>query len=281
MEIIEGNDVCDGFQPEVDIMDNDVCIDCIIRVLFQWHVCWSNSTHKGSPPGDPLSLYLFLLCVEGLSTSLSKAASEGHIHGSRICQAAPTVTHLLFADDGFLFFRANRTESITIKNLLNAYERMSGQSVNFQKSGIHFSSNVKHQTRTELSNILGVTNSLHDSKYMGLSSLVGRSKKKVFGFIKDREMERVMNKYWWNSKSRQNRGINWLGWNDMSVSRHKGGLGFRSLYGFNIALIGKQCWRLIKEPQSLVARIFKARYFITVIFYMLLIKRGQALFGLV
>lgn len=47
----------------------------------------------------------------------------------------------------------------------------------------------------------------------------------------------------------------------MSVSKHKGGLGFRSLYGFNIALVGKQCWKFIKEPQSLVAHIFKARYF--------------------
>lgn len=43
------------------------------------------------------------------------------------------------------------------------------------------------------------------------------------------------------------------------MSKHKGGIGFHSLYGFNIALIGKQCWKLLKEPQSLVARLYKAR----------------------
>lgn len=70
-----------------------------------------------------------------------------------------------------------------------------------------------------------------------------------------------MNKYWWNSSSRQNKGINWLAWSDMSISKCRGGLGFRSLYGFNIALIGKQCWKFMKEPQSLLSRIYKARYF--------------------
>lgn len=71
----------------------------------------------------------------------------------------------------------------------------------------------------------------------------------------------IINKYRQNSNPRKNRGINWLGWGDMSISKHKGGLGFRSLYDFNIALVGKQCWKFIKEPQSLVARLYKARYF--------------------
>ena len=283
---------------------------CVNTVSYEF--CFNGSTvgpilpTRGLRQGDPLSPYLFLLCVEGLSQSLSRAANEGLIHGSQICQSAPTITHLLFADDSFLFFHATRGETEIIKGLLNTYERLSGQSVNFQKSGIHFSSNVKQAVRSELSSILGVTNNLQDSKYLGLPSLIGRSKKRVFSFIKDKvwkrvqgwkskhisqagksvlikngaqsipsycmscflipkslclEIERIMNNYWWNSNPRQNKGINWIGWQGMSISKQKGGLGFRSLYGFNIALIGKQCWKFIKEPQSLVARLYKARYF--------------------
>lgn len=47
----------------------------------------------------------------------------------------------------------------------------------------------------------------------------------------------------------------------MGIPKSNGGLGFRSLVDFNMALLGKHCWSIINNPQSLVARVFKARYF--------------------
>lgn len=86
---------------------------------------------RGLRQGDPLSPYLFLLCVEGLSKALKSAAVSGQIKGCRICTSAPSVTHLLFADDSFLFFKANDAEARAGKSLLNSYEGCSGQAVNY------------------------------------------------------------------------------------------------------------------------------------------------------
>ncbi|XP_019150973.1 PREDICTED: uncharacterized protein LOC109147770 [Ipomoea nil] len=38
-------------------------------------------------------------------------------------------------------------------------------------------------------------------------------------------------------------------------------MGFRRLHEMNKALLGKQAWRLISNPTSLVARVFKSRYY--------------------
>ncbi|XP_045802382.1 uncharacterized protein LOC123895962 [Trifolium pratense] len=38
-------------------------------------------------------------------------------------------------------------------------------------------------------------------------------------------------------------------------------MGFRDLHAFNLAMIAKQAWNIMTKPHSLVARLYKARYF--------------------
>lgn len=97
--------------------------------------------------GDPLSLYLFILCAEGLTALLKRAEARGDIHGIKVSRGAPTISHLLFADDCFLFFRATSRECEMIRDALNVYKAASGQAINLSKSEVYFSSNVSRENR--------------------------------------------------------------------------------------------------------------------------------------
>jgi hypothetical protein len=70
----------------------------------------------------------------------------------------------------------------------------------------------------------------------------------------------LLRNFWWGSKEGKRRTC-WVAWDDMTMPKHMGGLGFRDIELFNLALLAKQAWRLIHEPSSLSAWILKAVYF--------------------
>ncbi|CAH9090795.1 unnamed protein product [Cuscuta europaea] len=81
----------------------------------------------------------------------------------------------------------------------------------------------------------------------------------VFLFPKElcAEIERIMNgtAYWWHGNDMTGRGIRWKSWQSLCKPKEKGGLGFRPLRYFNLAMLGKQAWRLITNPDSFVGDV--------------------------
>ncbi|GMI73050.1 hypothetical protein HRI_000974300 [Hibiscus trionum] len=74
-----------------------------------------------------------------------------------------------------------------------------------------------------------------------------------------RGIESILARFWWRN-SKDKKGIHWSVWSELCALKENGGMGFRDMCKFNVALLAKQGWRLITNPMSLIARLLRAKY---------------------
>lgn len=74
------------------------------------------------------------------------------------------------------------------------------------------------------------------------------------------EINSLMSGFWWGQNDGK-RKISWISWKRLCLPKKEGGMGFRDLRAFNTALLAKQPWKIFQNPQSLLARIYKGRYY--------------------
>jgi len=260
---------------------------------------------RGLRQGDPLSPYLFLICAEAFSCLLNAAEARGELTGVKICRGAPSINHLLFADDSLLLFQINDQSAGHLQNVLSLYENCSGQLVNKDKSSVMFSKNTSEEIKSAFMLSLDLAAETLNEKYLGLPVFIGNSKVKTFSYLKDRVWKRIRGwkekllskagkevlikavaqaipsyamscfditktlcdqigamtcRYWWSVQDKENK-MHWLSWEQLCKRKQKGGLGYRDLHLFNLAMLARQGWRLIMEPNLLCAQVLRAKYF--------------------
>ena len=141
---------------------------------------------RGLRQGDPLSPYMFLLCTEGLTALIVEAERRRKIIGISICRGSPTITHILFADDSVIYYKATEQESRELCEILQKYEEAAGQKINTEKSSVFFSKNTDEETRERVKETLGSMQNAQPGKYLRLPSMIGRSKNQIFNKVRER-----------------------------------------------------------------------------------------------
>jgi hypothetical protein len=146
-------------------------------VKFNGAILDSFAPSRGLRQGDPLSPFLFLFIADGLSALLRQGIQQQVVTPVKICARAPGVSHLLFADDTLLFFKATNQEATRVKEILENYGKATEQLINHSKCSTMFSTGCSEITQQGIRDILQVQKPEFEAKYLGLPTPEGRLNK--------------------------------------------------------------------------------------------------------
>lgn len=164
-----------------------VCIKSVsFSVLINGYPSSTFKPNRGIRQGDPLSPYLFIICVEVLSGLITKYHNQGKIQGISIARNAPAISHLFFANDNMIFCRENKSEAKHLNEIFDEYQRVLGQKINLNKSEMVFIPNIIQSVKKEFQDFMPIQITDSITKYLGLPTQVRRSKTHTFNFIMER-----------------------------------------------------------------------------------------------
>lgn len=142
---------------------------------------------RGIRQGCPISPYLFVLAINELSLTLQEAMCNNNLTGIKLGPNCPPIHSLMFADDLLVCGHATLQEAIQINNIIHHFCSNSGQTPNWAKSAIIFSSQVQPSVIAEIKGIFPVqdidTSSIHLGHPLILPS---KDRSSAYNFILDK-----------------------------------------------------------------------------------------------
>lgn len=151
-----------------------------MNVLWNGEVTDDFAPTRGIRQGDPISPYIFVLCIERLSHGIRKAVNDGGWKPVQLSRNGTALTHLFFADDLLLLAEASTIQAKVLSSVLDSFCYSSGAKVNNTKTQVFFSKNVSHKEAHNIGKLLGYTKSKDLGKYLGMPLLHSRVTKKTY-----------------------------------------------------------------------------------------------------
>ncbi|XP_021985349.1 uncharacterized protein LOC110881378 [Helianthus annuus] len=94
------------------------------------------SCQRGLRPGDPLSPFLFILAMDGLTRIMRRACELGVFHGIRVGGTGPLISHFMYADDVVFCGEWSIANAINLRRLLRGFFLISWLKISSKKSSV-------------------------------------------------------------------------------------------------------------------------------------------------
>ncbi|KAK3198882.1 hypothetical protein Dsin_022297 [Dipteronia sinensis] len=213
-----------------------------------------------------------------LSYLVNQAVRKKEITGFKCSSIGPIISHLLFADDSLLFAKATPSNCVSIRLILDCYTKASDQAGQWNVTEKYlglpcFTGRHKRKIFNDISKRVWDKIKGWRDKFLsaGGKEVLIKGGNPVDSYLyyesflaAKRTSERKFIDSGLDSdgeSSQDKQKIHWYKWSRLCDSKGKGGLSFKDLETFNKALLAKQCWRILKNKNSLAARVLKGCYF--------------------
>lgn len=243
---------------------------------------------KGLRQGDPLSPYLFVLCLEYLSRLIKKATNNSAFNFHPKCGALK-ITHLAFADDLMLLARGDQTSIEILMECLRDFGSRSGLHLNVLKSNIYLAG-IQGQIMEDIHSSTHLIRGSMPFRYLGIPLAATSLKVMHFGPLLDsissaincwtgsalsyagrveliRTVLQGIESFWLSifpipaavqaKMIKLCRSFLWgskralVAWKDICLPKSEGGLGIRDIKAWNSALLSKLLWNISEKKDSL------------------------------
>ncbi|KAK3228886.1 hypothetical protein Dsin_000767 [Dipteronia sinensis] len=229
---------------------------CVTTVTYSFlvngKVCGSITPTRGLCQGDHMSLYLYLLVAEGLSSLIQEAVRKRSYTGF------PVVAQAVIKQEG------DRLAVLIGVRRVGCHERYLGVPSFAGKNKKNLFRNIKERIWSKIKRWKGKLLSVAGKEVLlkAVIQLILSYSMSLFQLPRGllQEIQKLCNRFWWGSNDKDCH-VHWVSWERLYLNKDEGGLGFRNLQIFNQALLAKQMWLLYSCPDSLASRVLRGCYF--------------------
>ncbi|XP_021726206.1 uncharacterized protein LOC110693390 [Chenopodium quinoa] len=179
----------------------EVIMECIttpsMNILWNGEKTDAFYPTRGIRQGDPLSPYLFVLCMERLNQVIEESIVANRWKPIYASRGGPLLSNLFFVDDLILFAEASIEQAEIVRDCLDRFCVASGQKVSLPKSRVFFSQNVHKDAQKGISEALGMDVTEDLGFYLGMPTLTNTVTKQTYAYLCEKIDRRLSG---WKSK---------------------------------------------------------------------------------